>query len=178
MENSIEGNEKASVSNKGIKYQRVIDNLNEMYSVYNTEELKLSLIAKMASISSAIKKEFTEFTFVGFYIVVGSKGEVNENVLEIGPYVSSILATPRISYGKGVCGTSWEKKETRIVNNVRKCDNYIACSPDVLSEIVVPVYDKNKPEEVIAVLDIDCKVLDQFDETDKNHLTNILNLFC
>ena len=164
MENSIE--KSISTSNKGRKYKNVIDNLKEMYSVYNTTEFTLSLIAKMASMSSAIKKEFTEFTFVGFYIVVGLKCE---NVLEIGPYVSSILATPRISYGKGVCGTSWQNKETRIVNNVRKCDNYIACSPDVLSEIVVPVYDKNKPDEVIAVLDIDCKILDQFDETDSKN---------
>ncbi len=151
------------IKSKEDKYKIIIDNLQNMNSTYNN----LNLIAKMASISSSIKMEFQEFTFVGFYMVVNSSN------LEIGPYVSSILATPRIGFGKGVCGTCWEKRETRIENNVRKCNNYIACSPDVLSEIVIPVFDKIN-NEVIAVLDIDCKSLDYFDEMDKNYLERIL----
>jgi GAF domain-containing protein len=129
----------------------------------------------MASISSAIKKEFSEFSFVGFYIVV--QKENNEKYLEIGPYVSDILATPRIGFGKGVCGTTWEKNLTIIVNNVKKCNNYIACSPDVKSEIVVPVFDKNS-NEVLAVLDIDSTIIDRFSEIDKNKLERIIFNYC
>jgi L-methionine (R)-S-oxide reductase len=162
-------------SNKKDRYKSVAENLKLMYDVYDKPEMKLSEIAKMASISSAIKKEFDEFTFVGFYIVV-DKG-CDHKILEIGPYVSSILATPRIQYGKGVCGSTWEKKMTQIVNNVKKCHNYIACSPDVLSEIVIPLFNRNNPEEVIAVLDIDSKILDWFDEEDKEQLEDIIKNF-
>ena len=175
MENSIE-NSHAEISDltKKDRYLRVIENLSSMYSIYNKDELKLSAISKMASISSAVKKEFHEFTFVGFYIVVNK--EDNSRVLEIGPYVSSILATPRISLRKGVCGSTWEKKQTMIVNNVKKCHNYIACSPDVLSEIVVPVFDQ-EGKEVTAVLDIDSKILEWFDEEDQKQLEEIIKVF-
>jgi L-methionine (R)-S-oxide reductase len=157
------------------QYKKVIENLDSMYKTYNQPN-KLSLIARMASISSAIKQQFKEFTFVGFYIVV-TLDQSTTKVLEIGPYVSSIIATPRIAYGKGVCGSTWAEKVTKIVNNVRKCDNYIACSSDVLSEIVVPVFNQGE-DEAIAVLDIDCKLLDRFDEIDRNYLELIINNYC
>lgn len=158
---------------KTTKYSSVIDNLNSLYEYYDSD-VKLSFLAKMASISSAIKKEFDEFTFVGFYVVTCK--ENGEKFLEVGPYVSDILATPRIAFGKGVCGSTWENKVTMIVNNVKKCNNYIACSLNVMSEIVVPVFNKN--DEVIAILDIDCKVLDRFDDYDKEKLEYITSNFC
>ncbi len=154
------------MDSKESNYRNIEKRLEEVYSYYSG----LNLIAQMASVSSAVKKEFPEFTFVGFYIVEGKEK------LEVGPYVSDILATPRIAFGKGVCGTCWEKKETQIVNNVRKCDNYIACSPDVLSEIVLPVFNKEK--DLIAVLDIDSKMLDRFDDVDTKCLEEILNKYC
>jgi L-methionine (R)-S-oxide reductase len=173
--NTVEQSDTDKKLSKKQRYQNVVENLKSMYDVYDKPEMRLSEIARMASISSAIKKEFHEFTFVGFYIVVNKQD--NTKVLEIGPYVSSILATPRIQYGKGVCGSTWEKKITQIVNNVKKCHNYIACSPDVLSEIVVPVFDKQNSSEVLAVLDIDSKILDWFDEEDKQQLEDIIKNF-
>jgi L-methionine (R)-S-oxide reductase len=154
-------------SDKEEKYLILETELKELFSTYTD----LSMTAQMASLSSAIKRGFSEFTFVGFYIVVKEK-----NILEVGPYVSHILAVPRIDYGKGVCGTCWEQKQSQIVNNVRKCNNYIACSPDVLSEIVIPVF--NKEQEVIAVLDIDSNILDRFDESDKQNLERLLSKYC
>jgi L-methionine (R)-S-oxide reductase len=153
-------------SSKQEKYLIIETKLEELFSTYKN----LSITAQMASLSSAIKKEFPEFTFVGFYIVVENE------ILEVGPYVSDILAVPRIEYGKGVCGFCWEQKQSQIVNNVRKCNNYIACSPDVLSEIVLPVFNTKK--EVIAVLDIDSNILDRFDEVDCQNLERLLSKYC
>jgi L-methionine (R)-S-oxide reductase len=167
--------EDISLTKKESQFKNIIETLNVLYNKYNTEN-KLSLIARMASISSAIKREFKEFTFVGFYIVV-TLDQTDTKVLEIGPYVSDIIATPRIAYGKGVCGSTWTEKSTKIVNNVRKCDNYIACSSDVQSEIVVPVFNQTG-DEVIAVLDIDCKLLDRFDEVDRKNLEFIIKKYC
>lgn len=151
--------------NKKKKYKNVFNKLDEMCSYYPD----LSHIAMMASISSAIKSEFPEYSFVGFYLVVEKKDL--ESVLEIGPYVSNILATPRIAHGKGVCGSTWQSGMTSIVNNVVECNNYIACSSDVKSEIVVPVILEGK---IIGVLDIDSTVLDLFDEYDKTQLEALL----
>ena len=89
----------------------------------------------------------------------------------MGPYMSTILATPRINYGKGVCGTAWEERKTQIVDDVRQCKNYIACDNDTLSEIVVPVWEDG---EVVAVLDIDGKEKGLFDEVDRKYLEEIV----
>ena len=96
--------------------------------------------------------------------------------MEIGPYQSDILATARIELGKGVCGTCWEKAETRIVNRVRECKNYIACDNVTKAEICLPVFAKGS-NDVIAVFDVDCLQEDVFDEEDQNELEAILKDF-
>jgi L-methionine (R)-S-oxide reductase len=158
-------------SHKKQRYEKVENSLKTMIANYEGE-YEFSRIARMASISSAIKKEFSEFTFVGFYIVEEKKD--GTQFLEIGPYVSKVLATPRIALGKGVCGTTWKNKTTTIENNVKKCDNYISCSPDVLSEIVIPELKEGK---VLSILDIDSNVLDYFDDIDKECLELIVKTF-
>ena len=104
-------------------YNTIIEKLNNFYTKYEKDP-KLSSIAKMASINSVLRLHFDDLKFVGFYIV---KSENDQCYLEIGPYVSDILATPKIGFGKGVCGTCWKEREIIVVNNVSKCNNYIAC---------------------------------------------------
>ena len=57
--------------------------------------------------------------------------------------------------------------------DVNKFPGHIACSAVSKSEIVVPVLRNG---EVIAVLDIDSKDLNSFDETDKVYLERIISL--
>jgi GAF domain-containing protein len=85
-------------------------------------------------------------------------------VLEIGPYQSDILATAHILIGKGVCGTCWETKQTRLINRVRECKNYIACDNVTKAELCVPVF--NAQGEVKAVFDIDSLTEDCFCKVD------------
>jgi GAF domain-containing protein len=92
-------------------------------------------------------------------------------VLEIGPYQSDILATAHILIGKGVCGTCWEQKTTRLINRVRECKNYIACDNVTKAEICVPVFDQDG--EVKAVFDIDSLVEDCFCQIDQEHIEEI-----
>jgi L-methionine (R)-S-oxide reductase len=150
------------------KYKRLIEQLSKFYEKYDKEP-KLSLIARMASLSSVIKANFEDLKFVGFYIV-----KEESNLLEIGPYVSDILATPKIGFGKGVCGTCWEEAKTVIINNVAKCKNYIACDEETQSEIVLPVIVEGK---VIAVWDIDSIEVDRFDLFDQTYLEQLINGF-
>ena len=83
------------------------------------------------------------------------------------------VACTRIKKGRGVCGTAWAKAETIIVPDVEKIPGHIACSSLSRSEIVVPIIRNN---EVVAVLDVDSKNYDEFDETDKEYLEQIVAL--
>ena len=90
-----------------------------------------------------------------------------------------------IPYGKGVCGTAWQRAETVIVPDVEQFPGHIACSSASRSEIVVPVFDKTTPSfdqesknggKVVAVLDIDSDKLATFDEIDRKYLEGICKL--
>ena len=90
----------------------------------------------------------------------------------LGPFQGPIACT-RIALGRGVCGTSWQRRETIVVPDVEKFPGHIACSSQSRSEIVVPVF---KADKVSAVLDIDSRYLDTFDETDARYLEQIVKL--
>ncbi len=120
-------------------------------------------VALMANASSLLEEVFG-WHWVGFYRVI-------DNQLIVGPFQGPVACT-RIAYNKGVCGTTWAKKETIIVPDVDLFPGHIACSSLSRSEIVVPLFDEKG--EVKAVLDIDSKERDAFDETDKKYL----ELFC
>ena len=60
-----------------------------------------------------------------------------------------------------------------IVPDVEKFPGHIACSSLSRSEIVIPLI---RSGEVIGVLDVDANELDQFDETDKKYLEEIISL--
>ena len=122
-------------------------------------------VSVMANIS-AVLREAMSFFWVGFYVVHG-------NELHLGPFQGSV-ACYRIPYGKGVCGTAWQRAETIIVDDVEQFPGHIACSSLSRSEIVVPV--KNASGEVTAVLDIDSTELSSFDATDRYWLEQITAL--
>jgi len=129
-----------------------------------------NLIANMANVTAVLHETFG-FWWTGFYLV--KSGEKNEKQLVLGPFQGPIACT-RIPFGKGVCGTAWQRKETIVVPDVEQFPGHIACSSLSRSEIVVPVARNN---EIIAVLDIDSKQLNAFDETDKIYLEKIVALF-
>jgi len=120
-----------------------------------------SLVANLANVAAALRQTFG-FFWVGFYLVDGDE-------LVLGPFQGDVACT-RIGFGKGVCGTAWKEKQTIIVPNVDEFPGHIACSSASQSEIVVPLVSNGK---VIAVLDVDSHMLDDFDEEDKAGLEKI-----
>ncbi|MBA2498388.1 MAG: GAF domain-containing protein [Chitinophagaceae bacterium] len=125
-------------------------------------EGETDLIANLANIAAALKEQF-DWLWVGFYLV-------KNNELVVGPFQGPVACT-RIKKGKGVCGTSWEQEKTLIIEDVEHFPGHISCSSLSKSEIVVPVIKNN---EVVAVLDCDSSLLDDFDETDKFYLEEII----
>src|SRR5882762_11224099 len=127
------------------------------------------LIANLANVAAALKEQFN-WLWVGFYLVKPS-GSVNSNdELVLGPFQGPVACT-RIKKGRGVCGAAWQNAATLIVPDVEKFPGHIACSSLSKSEIVVPLIHNNK---VWAVLDVDSELLDQFDETDRRFLEEIV----
>jgi GAF domain-containing protein len=106
------------------------------------------------------------FWWTGFYRIIGDE-------LVLAPFQGPMACT-RIAYGKGVCGTAWQRGESIVVEDVEQFPGHIACSSLSRSEIVVPV--KNKNNDIVAVLDIDSEHLATFDEVDRLYLEKITSL--
>jgi L-methionine (R)-S-oxide reductase len=144
--------------NKTEKYKSIIVQIKALI------EGEDELIANLANITAALKEQFG-WLWVGFYLV-------KKEELVLGPFQGPVACT-RIRKGRGVCGTSWEKKEVIIVPDVEKFPGHIACSNLSKSEIVLPVIRNKK---VIGVLDIDSEFINHFDEIDKLYLEEIIEL--
>ena len=132
------------------------------------------LIVNMANVAAVLHEAFG-FWWTGFYRVTGKGLQVTGKGLQelvLGPFQGPMACT-RIPYGKGVCGTAWQRGETVIVPDVHAFAGHIACSSESNSEIVVPIWQDGK---VIAVLDIDSKDYNTFDETDKIYLEQIAKI--
>ena len=132
------------------------------------------LIANLANITAALKEQFG-WLWVGFYLVKPASFKAlsgEENELVLAPFQGPVACT-RIQKGKGVCGSSWERAQTVIVQDVEKFPGHIACGSLSRSEIVVPVIHKN---EVVGVLDIDSDQLNNFNVTDQFYLEEIVKL--
>ena len=129
------------------------------------------LIANLANICAALKEQFG-WLWVGFYLVKADAKNILEKELVLGPFQGPVACT-RIKKGRGVCGAVWQSAETLIVPDVEKFPGHIACSSLSKSEIVIPLI---KNGEVIGVLDVDATEVNQFDETDKKYLTEIISL--
>jgi GAF domain-containing protein len=123
-----------------------------------------NLIANLANISAALKEQFN-WWWVGFYWI-------HDDELVLGPFQGPVACT-RIKKGRGVCGSTWEKVATIIVDDVEKFPGHIACSSASKSEIVVPVFDKGN---IVGVLDVDSAHLSDFDEIDQLYLEKIVGL--
>lgn len=122
-------------------------------------------VAVMANVCAAIH-ETMGFFWTGFYIVKGEE-------LVLGPFQGPV-ACMHIGYGRGVCGTAWQRAESVVVPDVEAFPDHIACSSLSRSEIVVPVFDTDG--NVKAVLDIDSKDLNTFDEVDQHWLEEFVKM--
>ena len=134
------------------------------------------MIAVMSNVAAAIHQTMG-FWWTGFYRVNDEErvrvGEQSSGMLVLGPFQGPV-ACMHIPYGKGVCGTAWQRAETIIVPDVEQFPGHIACSSESKSEIVVPVFGNDG--KVMAVLDIDSERLATFADVDRTYLEDICKL--
>ena len=123
------------------------------------------LIANLANLSAALHDTFG-WWWVGFYWVKNDE-------LVLGPFQGPIACT-RIQFGKGVCGSAWKDAKSILVPDVNTFPGHISCSSNSVSEIVVPIFDKQ--QRVVGVLDVDSERYDVLDQTDLVYLEKISQL--
>jgi putative methionine-R-sulfoxide reductase with GAF domain len=92
--------------------------------------------------------------------------------LILGPFQGKV-ACQTITFSRGVCGKAAATAATQLVPNVDAFPGHIACDGDSKSEIVVPIVIGGK---VVAIIDVDCAVLNGFDEVDKAWLEKLAEL--
>ena len=106
----------------------------------------------LSNASAFINDTFDRLNWAGFYLWDGKK-------LTVGPFQGKVACSV-IPLGKGVCGEAAERKITMVIKDVHEHPNHIACDANSRSEVVVPIFIKNK---LYGVLDIDSPVVDRFD---------------
>lgn len=109
-------------------------------------------------ICNKIQSEIEHYDWVGFYFM-----HHQSKKLHLGPYAGKPTDHTVIDFGSGICGQVALSGETYLSADVSAEENYIACSIDVKSEIVVPLYLKGK---LIGQIDIDSNTAGAFGEED------------
>ena len=145
--------------NKQFEYEMLVGQIDAL-----TEGEK-NLVSVLANVAAAVHQE-RGFWWTGFYLVDGDE-------LVLGPFQGPV-ACMHIPFGRGVCGTAWQRAETIVVPDVEQFPGHIACSSQSRSEIVIPL--KDAQGKVRAVFDIDSRDLDAFDDLDRRYLEEITML--
>lgn len=145
-----------------------------IYTDYDklTKKLKALLaderhwLANLANTAALLYEELAAINWVGFYLL-------EKDELVLGPFQGK-PACVRIPLGKGVCGTTAQKRETTVVPDVHEFPGHIACDPASRSEVVVPLI--SSCGELLGVLDVDSPELARFTDADGKGLGAIAEI--
>lgn len=115
-----------------------------------------------------IQQQLPRYDWVGFYFHHAEKREL---------YLKAFAGKPTdhtvIPFGKGICGQVALSHQNFVVDDVSAQDNYIACSIDVKSEIVIPLFVNGKN---IGQIDIDSNTASAFNQKDEAFLEEVNRL--
>jgi L-methionine (R)-S-oxide reductase len=112
----------------------------------------------------SIEKGDNRFDWVGVYLL----GDDNE--LWLHNYVGEPTEHAKIPVGTGVCGRAIQERTNLNIPDVSAEENYLACSPDVQSELVVLI---RAGEDIFGQIDIDSEEKGAFTEEDEVALIGI-----
>jgi GAF domain-containing protein len=146
---------------KSGRYQRIFGQIKKLI------EATTSPWSRMSTIAALLHHKMPDYFWTGFYYL-DENGD-----LVVGPYQGPV-ACLKLKKDTGVCWAGINEERSQVVPDVNKFPGHIACSSLSKSEIVVPVRDKSG--KVVAVLDVDSRKLNAFDDTDREELEKIVTL--
>ncbi|MFL6415025.1 MAG: GAF domain-containing protein [Bryobacteraceae bacterium] len=149
-----------STTSKQAMYQRICEQLQELLG------RETDLIANAANTSAFLFRTIPDINWVGFYLA-------KQQELVLGPFQGNTACT-RIPFGKGVCGTAAQRRETVVVPDVEVFPGHIVCDTASRSEMVVPLMNWGR---LLGVLDVDSATLNRFDEDDQEGFESIGSVF-
>ncbi|WKV09664.1 GAF domain-containing protein [Thermoanaerobacterium sp. CMT5567-10] len=106
------------------------------------------------------------YNWTGFYFM-------KDGLLQLGPYIGRPTEHVKIKVGQGICGRAVAENATIVVDDVTKEENYLACSIETKSEIVVPI---RVGDEIIGEIDIDSDEKGAFDDDDRRFLEDVADI--
>lgn len=105
------------------------------------------------------------YDWVGIYLLEG-------DTLVLHNYLGKETDHTRIPVGRGVCGTAVAEDRDIVVEDVHALDNYLACSLETVSEIVVLIRRPGSGE-IVGQLDLDSDRRAAFGARDERELRTI-----
>ncbi len=117
----------------------------------------------MERIAQRLHEKMARYNWVGFYLV----DPADSNFLLVGPFVGSFTPHARIPLDRGLCGAAASSGQTVVVQDVSADPRYLAGSTMVNSEIVVPIFAKNK---LAGELDIESYFAGTFDKPEQDFI--------
>jgi L-methionine (R)-S-oxide reductase len=115
----------------------------------------------MERIAQRLHEKMTRYNWVGFYLV----DPADPGILLVGPFVGSFTPNARIPLDTGLCGAAASSGRTVVVDDVSKDPRYLAGSPLVKCEIVVPIFAKGK---LAAELDVESYFASAFNKSEQD----------
>lgn len=95
------------------------------------------------------------FAWTGIYELIP------DNVLRLGPFVGTPTDHVFIGVGRGLCGSAVAQKRNLNTPDVSKVDNYLVCTPETRSELVVLI---RRGDRIYAQIDVDSHEVGAFDD--------------
>ena len=119
--------------------------------------------APLRKLAMELLDELPTYNWSGIYRLEG-------DTLILDEYVGAATDHTHIPVGRGVCGTAVAEDKNQVIEDVRELTNYLACSTQTRSEIVVLI----KREEVtLGQIDIDGHTVAAFDASDEALLEKV-----
>ena len=136
------------------------------------------------SIASKILNELNASTFSGFELRKFAMEQLDQlqdynwsgiyrlegETLILDAYVGAATDHTHIPVGRGVCGTAVAEDKNQVITDVRELTNYLACSTQTRSEIVVLI---RKGDTILGQIDIDGHRVAAFDSSDEQLLEDM-----
>ena len=117
----------------------------------------------LEAMTDALHEKFPHYTGVYIYLLEGE-------TLVLSNFCGRPTEHTRIPLGEGICGRAARLKQMITVDDVNADPDYLACSLETRSEIVVPI---TRGEQVLGEIDIDSDVPAAFDAADEAFLKKL-----
>lgn len=122
--------------------------------------------SELRAFAMSLLDELDGYDWSGIYRLEGP-------TLVLDQYVGAPTDHTSIPIGVGVCGTAVAEDRNVTIEDVREVDNYLACSLDTRSEIVVLI---RNGAVVLGQIDVDGHSVAAFDRSDEKMLEEMAQI--